>query len=112
MIEVTLRNYLVEHLNKIPVLYEKPKTKPQKYVLIRRIDAGYVNHISAATFSFTCYASAYYEAKVLSDEVKELLLGSISLPDISSAKLGGENGGVNSSESVYEYELIFNFYHY
>ena len=112
MIEVTLRNYLLENLNNIPVLFEKPKTKPEKFVLIRQIDAGRINQISAVTFSFTSYAQSYYDAKVLSDTVKELLFGSVSLSDISSAKLGGQNGGINSAESTYEYELIFNFYHY
>ena len=109
MIEVTLREYLDET---IPVLFEKPKTKPEKYVLIHGIDSGVINHIQADTFSFTSIAPSYYEAKVLSDRVKALLFDSIQLPTISSAKLGGQNGSANATEAAYEYELIFNFYHY
>ena len=56
MIETTLRNYLLENLTNIPVLFERPKEKPSKYVLIHGIDAGMTNHISAATFSFTAIA--------------------------------------------------------
>lgn len=112
MIETTLRNYLLENLTNIPVLFERPKEKPSKYVLIHGIDAGMINHISAVTFSFTAIAPSFYEAKTLSDTVKTLLFNSISLPSISSAKLGGQNGSAVATESAYEYELIFNFYYF
>jgi hypothetical protein len=112
MIETTLRNYLVSNLNTIPVLFEKPKTKPEKYVLLHGIDSGRINQISADTFSITSIAPSFYEAKLLSDQVKTLLFDSITLPTISSAKLGGQNGSANATEAAYEYEIIFNFYHY
>ena len=112
MIEVTLRDYLLENLKTIPVLFEKPKDKPEKYVLLHGIDSGMINHILADTFSVTSIAPSFYEAKLLSDQVKALLFDSIKLPTISSAKLGGQNGSANAVESAYEYELIFNFYHY
>lgn len=112
MIEVTLRDYLAENLETVPVLFEKPKDKPSTYVLIHGIDAGVINHIPADTFSFTSIAPSLYEAKLLSDQVKALLFDSISLPTISSAKLGGQNGSAVAVESAYEYELIFNFYHF
>lgn len=112
MIEVVLRDYLKENLENIPVLLEKPKRKPATYVLIHGIDSGRINHIPADTLSFTSIAPSLYEAKVLSDRVKTLLFDSIELPTISSAKLGGQNGSAVAYESAYEYELIFNFYHY
>jgi hypothetical protein len=112
MIEVVLRDYLVEALETIPVLFEKPKEKPERYVLIHGIDSGVINHINADTFSFTSIAPTFYEVKLLSDRVKALLFDSISLPAISSAKLGGQNGSAVAVESAYEYELIFNFFHY
>lgn len=112
MIEVILRDYLDEKLETIPVLFEKPKIKPERYVLIHGIDTGMINHISADTFSFTSIAPSFYEAKLLSDRVKALLFDSIQLPAISSAKIGGQRGSANATTASYEYELIFNFYHY
>lgn len=112
MIEVTLRDYLIRNLENIPVLFEKPKQKPATYVLIHGIDSGVINHIQADTFSFTTIAPSYYEAKILSNRVKDLIFNSIEIPTISSAKLGGQNSRAVASESAYEYELIFNFYHY
>lgn len=112
MIEVTIREYLEDNLTDVPVLLEKPKVKEPAYVIIRDIDAGRTNQISALTLSFTIGSDSMYKAKVLCDQVQNLLLESIALPQISSAKLGGMNGGAVASESVYEYEIIFNFYYY
>ena len=112
MIEVTLRDYLLDALKDIPVLFEKPKQVPEKYVIMRDIDAGIVNHISAVTISFTMGAKSFYEAKVLSNQVKNIILNSITLPEVSSAKLGGENGAAVPKETTYEYELIFNFFYF
>lgn len=116
MIDVTLRNYLIAGLQQtglnVPVLFEKPKTKTIPYVIMHEIDSGIVNHIPAITFAVTIIADSMYNAKVLSNTVKSLLLNAISLPTVSSASLGGSNSRAVASESTYEYELIFNFYHF
>jgi len=112
MIDVTIRDYLVENLTRVPVLFEKPKTKTIPYVILREIDAGVINHIPAITFAVTIGADSMYNAKVLSNQVKALLLNAASLPTVSKASLGGSNSRAVASESVYEYELIFNFYHF
>lgn len=112
MIETTLRTYLLNQLDDIPVYLEKPATKPDTYVLLNRIDGGMIDQISAATFSVVCIAPSMYEAAALAKEVKALLFSSVSEESISSAKLGGETGSADSKERGYQYELIFNFYYY
>lgn len=112
MIEVDIREYLVEELETIPVLFERPKTKAVPCVLMQIIDEGYVNHIPAMSISFTISHNSFYNAKVLADQVKGLLLNAITLEDISKASLGGVNSTTDSERGVYEYELIFNFIHY
>lgn len=116
MIDVTIRNYLLAGLQQaglnVPVLFEKPKNKTIPYIVLHEIDSGVVNHIPAITFAVTIIADSMYNAKVLSNQVKSLLLNAISLPTVSKASLGGSNSRAVASESVYEYELIFNFYHF
>lgn len=112
MIEVDIREYLVEELETIPVLFERPKTKAVPCVLMQIIDEGYVDHIPAMTISFTVSHTSFYNAKELADQIKGLLLDSISLEDISKASLGGVNSTADSERGVYEYELIFNFIHF
>ena len=112
MIEVDIREYLVEELETISVLFERPKTKTAPCVYMQIIDEGYVDHIPAMSISFTVSHTSFYEAKALADQVKDLLLNAISLEDISKASLGGVNSTTDSERGVYEYELIFNFIHY
>lgn len=116
MIDVTIRNYLLTGLQQVglnvPVLFEKPKNKTIPYIVLHEIDSGIVNHIPAITFAVTIIADSMYNAKVLSNQVKSLLLNAILLPTVSKASLGGSNSRAVANESVYEYELIFNFYHF
>lgn len=112
MIEVTIKDYLQRELNNIPVLFERPKNKPNKYVIIHELDAGKVNQVPAITLEFIIGAKTYYSARELCGQVRHLLEMSIQLPTISHAGIGGENGGYDESNSDYEYDLIFNFIHY
>ena len=112
MIEVDIRQYLVTELKTIPVLFERPKTKTVPLVLMQIIDEGYVDHIPAMSISFTISHTSFYNAKVLADQVRDLLLNAVSLANISKASLGGVNSTTDSERGVYEYEIIFNFIHY
>lgn len=112
MIEVTIKNYLSSNLNDIPVLFEKPKEKPEEYVIISTLDGGMVDHVPASTLSFIVGAKSYYKARVLEGRVKQLLNNSIELESVSLAKIGGESGKTVADQQTYEYTLIYNFYHY
>ena len=113
MIEVALRQYLADNLNKISVVMEYPKNPPKKFILLQLADAGRTNHIDAATFFVTVYADSLYTAAELKENVKDLLFASaMDLPGISSATLGQERVGTDSANHVYKYDLTFNFYYY
>lgn len=112
MIEVTLRQYLVDGLNGTPVVMEIPKDPPGEFVLLQLADGGQINHIDAATFFVTVYGTTLYAAAELKEQVKTLLFNAISLPSISSATLGQERAGVDIDLHIYKYDLTFNFYYY
>ena len=111
MIEIALIEYLSTALNGVYVAMEKPKNKPETYVVLHKIDGGLVNQISAATFSIMCYAPSLYKVTLLSKAVKKALLN-MDVQTISSAKLGGESVSTRATEMTYESELIFNFNYY
>ena len=112
MIEVALRQYLADNLNKIAVVMEYPKNPPKKFVLLQLSDSGRINHIDAATFFLTVYADSLYTAAELKETVKDLLFDAITIPGITSSTLGQERAGVDSANHVYKYDLTFNFYYY
>ena len=112
MIETTIKQYLSDNLEGIPVVMERPKKPVRKYILLQLADAGRKNHIDAATFFITIIADNYHEAASLRDKVKDLLFNAVILPCISHADMGSESGSTDSSNYVYQYDLTFNFYYY
>ena len=112
MIEVILRDYLLEELETVPVYLEYPQEVPEEFVLLKKIDAGHRDHIDAATFRIESRAHSLYHAAVLSEKVKDALFNAISLPSISSSMLGGERQGTDTSNNLYQYDLTYNFYYY
>ena len=112
MIEAKLREYLESELNNVSVVLEYPKNPPKKFVMLQLADGGCVNHIDAATFFVTVNAPSLYEAASLRETVKDLLLDAVSIPGISSAKLGSDRADIDTANHVYQYDLTFNFYYY
>lgn len=111
MIDVLLKTYLESGLD-VPVIFEKPKTVPESYVLIELIDAGKDNHIDAVTFQFHCHANSLYNAAVFTETVEALLENAISLPAISKSQFGGKKPEINSTTKTYKYVLTYNFVYY
>lgn len=112
MIEATLRKYLEDNLDSIPVLMEFPKNPPKKFIVMQLADGGRVNHIDAATFFVTIYADSLYAAAQVNESVIDLLLDAIQLPGITNSILGQNQSGTDSANHLYTYNLTFNFYYY
>ena len=112
MIEVTIKDYLENNLNNVPVYMEYPKNPGKKFILLQLADGGQINYIDAATFFVTVYADSLYMAAELKEEVKKLLFQAVMLPSISSASLGQEQAGTDSANNMYQYNLTFNFYYF
>ena len=111
MIETVLRNYLEEEI-KVPVLMEFPHEVPEKFVLLKKIDGGRRDHISAVTFRVEVRGQTLYETAVLAESAKDALLNAISIDRVSSSMLGGERQLTDTANNLYEYDLTFNFYYY
>lgn len=111
MIEVTIRNYLEENMT-IPVLFEKPKNVPSEYVLMELIDDGNVNHVNTSVFKFHCHGQSLYESAEIAETVTDLLDESISLEQISSAKIQTKSSVVDSATKSYKYEITYTFTYY
>ena len=112
MIEATLRKYLEDNLDNVPVVMEYPKNPKKKFILLQLADGGQINHIDAATFFVTVYADSLFAASELKETVKTLLFNAIEIPGVTKASLGQEQAGTDSANHVYQYNLTFNFYFY
>ena len=111
MIEVLIKNYLKTKLN-IPVGFEIPKTKPQTYVIIQKLDGSRQNMIDYVTLEFIAISKKYLDAATTCKQVKKAMFDAISQDYIAGVKLGGESQGVRDSTTEYESSCIFNITYY
>lgn len=113
MIEISLLNYMKTELENAHIYMEQPENVPNEYILLRLMDGGRINMVDAATFSIVVRSDRLYNAALLRDQVKEVILDAPNnIDSITSARLGGEIATTDSANHVYQYELIINFYYY
>lgn len=111
MIELLIKQYLETILNKQVCIGEKPRTKEPEYIVIESLNAGRVNGIDAVTLNLYSYATDMASAAVLNLEVKEAMFNAISIPEVSSSRLGGGGQNIDQETKTYCYESVFNLFY-
>lgn len=112
MIEKELITYFKSVMSDVPVGFEAPLKKPDKYVVFTMLDGGEINHIKAATISADCYAVSLLKAAELCEVVKTHMLDMIRLDSISGVYVGNVRSNTDTNTKTYCYECVFNFYYY
>jgi hypothetical protein len=106
---------MLDYLNDVltlPVYMERPETPPGEYVIIQKTGASKQNHICSATMAFQSYSDTLCGAALLNEVVKEAVENSVTLPEISSAKLNTDYNFTNTASKQYRYQAVFNITHY
>lgn len=111
MIEVTLLNYLTENMD-VPVYMEIPKNPEQRFITLERTSGGITNHIGNAMFAVQSHAESLYEAALLNERMKAVMLNSISLPEISRCSLNSDYNYTDGNTKSYRYQAVFDITHY
>lgn len=111
MIEKILLDYLTDELS-VPVVMEIPPNPVSTFVLLEKTGSNEVNRIKSATFAVQSYAPSMYEAASLNEDVKAALDASVSLPEISSAKLNSDYNYTDTTTKHYRYQAVFDFVYY
>ncbi len=110
-----IERILIEYLNNVltqPVYVERPENPPREYVVIQKLGSSKKNQISQAMMAFQSYSDSLYEAALLNEDVKAAVEASVSLPEISSAKLNSDYNFTNTASKQYRYQAVFNITHY
>ena len=107
MLEKTLLQYLKKNLE-VPVLMEESKEKHKRYVLLEKTGSSMENHICSATVAIQSYAESMYEAAVLNEEVKGVMLyGFIKIPNVSKVKLNTDYNFTDTTRKQYRYQAVY-----
>lgn len=112
MIEKTILDYLSDSLD-VPCYMEFPENAPDAFVLIEKTGDSIANHISSAVIAVQSYGASMFNAAVLNENVKELML---SLPDqendITNVSLNSDYNFTDTSTKRYRYQAVFDVVHY
>ncbi len=113
MIEKIILDYLNNNAS-VPAYMQRPEKKPSgSYILLEKTGSSITNHIKSSTFAVQSYAPTLYEAAVLNEEVKELLLYNIlELDEVTSADLNSDYNYTNTADKQPRYQAVFIFTHY
>lgn len=112
MIEEILKNYLGDSLS-APVYLEIPYDYPSNFYAIERTGGGQVNHIKSATIAIKSYASSLYDAALMNEELKEVMLKDIlSLDEIASVQLNSDYNFTDTTTKQYRYQAVFDIRYY
>lgn len=113
MIEKKILTYLKSILTDVSVFVgEKPKSKPNEYVVLKVIENGRENQIDAVSFYCESYSTTLQKAAELSKRVKDAMFSAVSLDDVASVRLGGGGQNIDSATKTYCYEAVFNLFYY
>lgn len=117
MIEKVILDYLSANLT-VPVYMEEPETnpnptfEPHKFIVIEKTGSSLENHIYTAMIAIQSYAGTLYEAAVLNEQVKQLMLNAIVLNQITRVDLNSDYNSTDESTKRPRYQAVFDITHY
>lgn len=113
MIEKTILDYLASALD-VPVYTERPEEVPQSWVRIEKTDGSCTcsGIIYRSFLTVQSCAATMYEAAVLNETVKALMLASEdALEDVIRCDLDGEYNHTETTLKEYRYEAVYDLTH-
>ena len=111
MIEETVLQYLQEKLSAldppVPVMFERPKNLPTKYVILEKTGSRDENYIYSVTFAVQSYAPSLYEAASLNDMVKGYMENLPDERDVSACDCNSDYNFTDPDTRDYRYQAVF-----
>ena len=111
MIEGILLDWLTEALS-VPVRMEIPSPMPEKFVVLEKTGSSRQNHIFSATIAVQSFAPSLYEAAVLNEDVKGVLLYGSQPDGVCRVELNSDYNYTNPDLDRYRYQAVYDITHY
>ena len=110
MIEQIVLEYLSSKID-VPVITEKSKHIPEKYVLIEKTGGSRENFINSATIAIQSYAESLYKAAQLNDIVKDAMDHMAESTNIFKSSLNSDYNFTDTSTKKYRYQAVYDIYY-
>jgi hypothetical protein len=113
MVEITVREYLLQQLRNVPVYLDTPPDPADEYVSIEQVGSSRNNMINTYRLAVQSYGRRKYTAAVLNDRVKSIMLRGLSeLDEIGSVRLESDYDYTDTETKRYRYQAVFNVVYY
>lgn len=113
MIEITVLNYLKEHLS-VPVFMEYPKNAPTEFVLLMKTGSSNVINgcLRSCAFAIRSYSDSLYNASDLNEELKTAMKEIIWENSIVECSLNTDSPSFDNEHKRYRYHALYDIKHY
>ena len=109
MIELTVKQYLEQKLNK-DVYLEIPANPPKEYYFLERTAGGESNYIENATFAIQSRsAESLYNAAEMNEQLKTAMRNIVFETGIMKCKLNTDYNYTDEKKKIYRYQAVYNF---
>lgn len=112
MIEEVILDFLEFNMS-YPVYMEIPKSSPSKFYIVEKTGSSRDNHINSSTFAIQSYAETLYDAALMNEELKQVILGGLIEEDlITKVELNSDYNYTDTTTKRYRYQAVFDIVHY
>lgn len=112
MIEKIVLDYVNAHLDSCRAYMERPKTRPERFVLIEVTGQRKSENIYYTTVAVQSYAESLYFAAQLDDAIGQIMDGITELDEIASVELNSSYNFTDGSTGEHRYQSVFALVHY
>lgn len=112
MIELAVLNYLKSVITDVPVVTEIQRDMGDKFIRIEKTGGGQNDRLFSSTIAVQSWASSIYEASLLNDRVKEAMLNSPSVKEITKCSLNSDYNYTDTATKHPRYQAVFDVVHY
>lgn len=114
LIEKVINDYLNNLEDGLAPSYtEMPKTFPGKCYLIEKTGDTRTDHVNRATVAIQSYGGSLYEAMVLNEVLKDIMLNDlIQLDEVAGVKLNSDYNYTDTTTKRYRYQAVFSITYY
>lgn len=116
MIELVLLDYLKTKFD-IPVVMEE--INEDEYIKIQKTGSSINERIPSSSFAIQCYSTSLYNAALLNEELKKVLLGDggdymgiAELKEVNKCSLNSDYEYTDTTTKKYRYQATFDLNHY
>lgn len=112
MIEAKIMKFLAENLSE-DTYAERPADLPAAFYIVEKVGSTRENRLYRSTLAIKSCAQKFEQAANMNEQLKNVMLDeAVSLSAVSGIKLNSDYNNTDPGEGFYQYQAVFDIYHF